>query len=73
METNTRIESLERKRKRTIESLDKAKKRSSEVWARVGWGAGMRLSKIPTSFRREDELQERLTAIENEIYLLKKS
>ena len=63
MEKQTRKYSkaaLERRLERLEESLRKERARQTDVWNRQGFGYGQRHSKIGFSFRREDELKEKI-------------
>ena len=51
---------LERRLERLEESLRKERARQHGVLCRQGFGHGMRHSKVGCSFRREDELKEKI-------------
>lgn len=53
-------EALERRLIRLEESLSKERKRLTIVSNSIPWGAGMRRTKCTPSFRREDELKEKI-------------
>lgn len=58
---------LERRLERLEESLRKERARQTEVWIRQGFGYGQRHSKIGISFRREDELKEKIRNIKEQL------
>ena len=53
-------EVLERKLVRLEESLSKERQRLIRVSNNIPWGAGMRRTKCTPSFRKEDELKEKI-------------
>lgn len=53
-------DALERRLERLEESLRKERQRQTEVWNRQGFGHAQRHSKAGISFRREDELKEKI-------------
>ena len=63
MENKTRKYSkatLERRLERLEESLRKERQRQTKVWNSQGFGHAQRHSKAGISFRREDELKEKI-------------
>lgn len=61
------ITTLRNRLARLEESLYKEKLRLHKVNENMGWGAGMRRTKCTPSFRREDELKEKIRAVEAQI------
>ena len=65
---------LERRLERLEESLRKERARQTEVWNRQGFGYAQRHSKAGISFRREDELKEKIDNVKRllrEVHSLK--
>lgn len=63
MRTMTK-ESLQRKLARLKNALENEKARLREACNDIPWGAGMRRTRCTPSFRREDELLEKIRAVE---------
>lgn len=63
MNMSKRKEALERQLSRLETSLLKEKGRTTRVMNNIGWGAGMRRTKCTPSFRREDELKEKIEVV----------
>ena len=61
------IKQLKSRIKRTEEALNKEYRRNIEKVACVGWGSGMRKVRIGPSFRRESELEERLSSYKEQL------
>lgn len=64
------ITTLRNRLARLEESLYKEKLRLHKVNENIGWGTGMRRTKCTPSFRREDELKEKIRAVEAQIKVL---
>lgn len=47
-----------------------AKVKENERWNRLGWGSGMRLSKINVSYKRTDSIKEKMQAIDEKLKLM---
>ena len=47
-----------------------AKVKENERWNRLGWGSGMRLSKINVSYKRTDSIKEKMKAIDEKLKLM---
>ena len=60
-------EVLERKLARLEDSLSKEQTRTTQVMNNIGWGTGMRCTKCTPSFRKEDELKEKIRTIKAEL------
>lgn len=58
---------LERRLARLEESLSKEQARTTRVMNNTGWGTGMRCTKCTPSFRREDELKEKIRNVKTEL------
>ena len=58
---------LQKKKQQLEERLQKAKDKSTQKFANLGWGTGMRHSKIRVSFQQEDLLQAQLDAVNKQI------
>lgn len=56
-------ESLQRRLARLESSLDNERARLRKSCGDIPWGAGMRRTKCTPSFRREDELIEKIRAV----------
>lgn len=46
-------------------SLSKEKERTTKVMNNIGWGTGMRCTKCYPSFRRENEIMEKIQIVQN--------
>lgn len=55
---------LEKRLERLEESLYKEKRRLHGVIGDTGWGTGMRRTRCTPSFRREEELEEKIRDVE---------
>lgn len=64
-------EVLARRLTRLESSLSKEQARTTQVMNNIGWGAGMRCTKCTPSFRKEDELKEKIRLIKTELAELK--
>lgn len=64
-------EVLERRLARLESSLSKEKARTTQVMNNIGWGTGMRCTKCTPSFRKEDELKEKIRLVKTELTELK--
>lgn len=64
-------EVLERRLARLESSLSKEQTRITQVMNNIGWGTGMRCTKCTPSFRKEDELKEKIRLIKTELAELK--
>ena len=60
-------EVLERKLARLEDSLSKEQTRTTQVMNNIGWGTGMRCTKCTPSFRKEDEVKEKIRTITAEL------
>lgn len=58
---------LERRLACLEESLSKEQARTTRVMNNIGWGTGMRCTKCTPSFRREDELKEKIRNVKTEL------
>ncbi len=65
-------EVLERRLVRLEESLLKERQRLSRVSNNIPWGAGMRRTKCTPSFRKEDELKEKIQNVKIQLSELEK-
>ena len=65
-------EVLERKLVRLEESLSKERQRLIRVSNNIPWGAGMRRTKCTPSFRKEDELKEKIQNVKIQLSELDK-
>lgn len=54
------VKKLNSRINKTSAALERERNKNIEITARVGWGSGMRKVHIGPSFRRENELEERL-------------
>lgn len=68
---NKKKEALERRLARLESSLSKEQARTTQVMNNIGWGTGMRCSKRTPSFRKEDELKEKIQLVKKELTQLK--
>lgn len=57
------IEKLKERKARLEERLARENERTTQVFANVGWGAGMRKTKIGPSFAKTAELEDKLDNI----------
>lgn len=64
---NKKKEILERRLARLESSLSKEQTRITKIMNNIGWGTGMRCTKCTPSFRKEDELKEKIQAIKVEL------
>lgn len=55
---------LNRKLSRLRDSLKREQEKTTRVMNNIGWGAGMRRTKCTPSFRREDEIKEKIEEVE---------
>lgn len=62
---------LELRLERLELSLTKERTRLNKVIGNIGWGAGMRRTKCTPSFRREDELKEKIAFIKSQLKEIK--
>lgn len=60
-------EALQRRLDRLEESLSKEQARTTRVMNNIGWGTGMRCTKCTPSFRRENELKEKIQVVKSQI------
>lgn len=51
-------------------SLSKEKERTTKVMNNIGWGTGMRCTKCTPSFRRENEIMEKIQIVQNLLKVL---
>lgn len=58
---------MERRLDRLEESLRKEQERIRGVIDRIGWGTGMRCTKCTPSFRREDELRDKISEVKSRL------
>lgn len=56
-------ESLERRLVRLEQALCKERERLTRVSNNIPWGAGMRRTKCTPSFRKEDEIKEKIKEV----------
>ena len=61
--SNTYEESLQRKLARLESALDTERARLRKACDKIPWGAGMRRTKCTPSFRRENELIEKIKVV----------
>lgn len=71
MNMSKRKEVLERKLSRLETSLSKEKEKTTRVMNNIGWGAGMRRTKCTPSFKREDELNEKIEVVKFQLIELR--
>lgn len=57
------VEKLKERKARLEERLARENERTTQVFANVGWGAGMRKTKIGPSFAKTNELEDKLDNI----------
>lgn len=62
-----KLASLLKRKESLQERLKKESDRLTVQFSNLGWGTGMRYSKIPMSYRKEDELREKLSVVEAQI------
>ncbi len=60
-------EVLERRLARLESSLSKEQARTTQVMNNIGCGTGMRCTKCTPSFRKEDELKEKIRLVKTEL------
>lgn len=60
-------QALERRLERLQASLAKEKQRITQVSNNIGWGAGMRCTKVTPSFRREDEIRDKIEEVKRQL------
>lgn len=60
-------QALERRLERLEASLDKERQRLTRVSNNIPWGAGMRRTKVTPSFRREDEIRDKIEEVKNQL------
>lgn len=68
---NKKQETLERRLTRLELSLSKEQERTTKVMNNIGWGTGMRCTKCTPSFRKEDELKEKIRILKMQLLELK--
>lgn len=64
---NKKKEVLERRLARLESSLSKEQARTTQVMNNIGWGTGMRCTKCTPSFRKEEELKDKIQLIKTEL------
>ena len=64
---NKKKEVLERRLAHLESSLSKEQARTTQVMNNIGWGTGMRCTKCTPSFRKEDELKEKIQLVKTEL------
>ena len=64
---------LERRLARLKDSLSKERERLNRVSSNIPWGAGMRRTKCTPSFRKEDELKEKIQNVKIQLSELEKN
>ena len=64
------IDKLLNKRNQLEDKLFDAKIKENERWNRLGWGSGMRLSKINVSTRKSDSIKEKMEEIDKQLISL---
>lgn len=57
------LEKLLARKAKLEEQLAKENERTTKVFANVGWGAGMRKTKIGPSFAKTEEIQAKLNSV----------
>jgi len=72
-ETEQKISDLKEKLSVLKDKLHDAKVESNQKFSNLGWGAGMRKSKLNVSTKKEDSIQERINKIEAELKELQTS
>ena len=65
--TENQIEKLLKKKSDLESKLFDARVAENNRFSRLGWGSGMRLSKINVSYRRTDALKERIKLVEKQL------
>lgn len=68
---NKKQETLERRLTRLELSLSKEQERTTKVMNNIGWGTGVRCTKCTPSFRKEDELKEKIRILKMQLLELK--
>jgi hypothetical protein len=63
----TPLQKLLNRKERLEASYAKASSESTRKFSNLGWGHGMRCSKINISFTKEDRIKEKLREVEYEI------
>lgn len=71
MNINKKKEALKRRLARLESSLSKEQARTTQVMNNIGWGTGMRRTKCTPSFRKEDELKEKIRLVKKDLTQLK--
>lgn len=64
---NKKKEALERRLTRLESSLSKEQARTTQIMNNIDWGTGMRCTKCTPSFRKEDELKEKIRLVKTEL------
>jgi len=59
------IKQLKSRIKQISASLERERRKNIEIIDRVGWGSGMRKVRIGPSYRRENELENKLNEYKN--------
>lgn len=72
-ETEQKISALKEKLSVLKDKLHNAKVESNQKFSNLGWGAGMRKSKLNVSTKKEDSIQARINKIEDELKSLQNS
>lgn len=72
-ETEQKISALKEKLSTLKDKLHDAKVESNQKFSNLGWGAGMRKSKLNVSTKKEDSIQSRINKIEDELKSLQNS
>lgn len=65
--TLSKLDRLKTKRQTLEDRLYEAARKETERFSRIGWGTGMRCSKINFSTRRSDSLRERIKEVDRQI------
>lgn len=71
--TISKLDRLKAKRQELEDKLWEAEKKETERFSRIGWGTGMRCSKINFSTRRSDSLRERIKEVDRQIAELRQN
>lgn len=66
-EVKSDVDKLLDKRSELEDKLFAAKVKENERWNNLGWGSGMRLSKINVSTKRSDSLKEKMKQIDSQL------
>lgn len=63
MEVKLKRSALEKRLSSLNEQLSREQEKSTRVMNNIGWGAGMRRTKVAPSFCKEDEIKEKIAVV----------